>query len=70
VLCVEIDSLDLPHTDISQRVCCRAIFRRQSRERTEVRSHDCERCTQECVRHDLRRDLSGAPHDLVLFENE
>jgi len=29
------------------------FFGCQSREKTEARSHECERCTHECVRHEL-----------------
>jgi hypothetical protein len=35
------------------------------RARSEARSHDCERCTQECVRHDKRLALPGGDWQLV-----
>jgi hypothetical protein len=32
------------------------FFVRQTRARTEARSHECERCTHECVRHKATLD--------------
>jgi hypothetical protein len=58
--------------DVSRRACFQETYRNSliprggfsggnlARERAEARSHECERCTQECVRHDLASSAAGA----------